>query len=325
MTAVLDPKLREVLDRSVVKGVITDEQAQALRVLYEVLELPEVAEPSEPRGRPWLRAVVAEVLGYVGGMLAATSAIVVVSQYWADLRPGARVALLGVTALALLAAGWPLRGEGRPEVARLGSFMWLLSAAALTVAAAQVGIGLLSLREESTALLTASSSAVYAGALWWWRRRTLQQLAAFAAVCATGVSGLAVIEAGLATWGGLLVWGLGVAWLLLAWGRVIKPVDSAFVIGAAASLLGPLVGAGDVHLWQLLIGLATAAALIALSVALRRMPLLGLGVAGLFVFIPRVIFGYFGEALGAPLALFLTGVLLIAGSLATLRIRPREG
>jgi hypothetical protein len=322
MTAVLDPKLREVLDRSVMKGVITDEQAQALRMLYEVLELPEAPER---HGRPWLRAVMAEVLGYVGGMLAVTSAIVVVSQYWADLLPGARVGLLGVTALALLAAGMPLRGEGRPEIARLGSFLWLLSAAALAVGAAQVGLGLLSLREESVALLTASSSAVYAGALWGWRRRTLQQLALFAAVCATGVSGLAVVEVGLATWGGLLVWGLGLAWLLLAWGRVIEPVDSGFVIGAAGSLLGPLVGAGDMHRWLLLIGLVTSAALVAASVGLRRVPLLGIGVAGLFVFIPRVIFSYFGEALGAPLALFITGVLLVAGSLATLRLRPKGG
>lgn len=321
MTTALDPRMSKVLDRSVFEGVITAEQADALRDRYETEEPPGVSPAVA--SRPRLPAVVAEVLGYVGGMLAVTSAIIVVSRYWADLLAGSRVALLGVTALALLAAGWPLHGEGRPELARLGSFMWLLSAAAFAFGVVQVGVGVLALREESTALLTASSSAVYAGALWGLRRRTLQQLAAFAAICFTGIAGLAVVEAWLATWGGLLVWGLGVAWLLLAWGHVIKPVESAFVIGAAASLLGPLVGAGDVHLWQLLLGLATAIALIAASVALGRTPLLGLGVVGLFVFIPQVIFGYFGEALGAPLALFLTGVLLVAGSLATLRMRPK--
>jgi hypothetical protein len=317
-------RLRDTLERAVRLGVITDKQAEAILALETgAVEAGAPSEPLPPHARPLhVRAVVAEVLGYVGAALATASAVIVVSQFWADLRPGARVALLGVVAVALWAAGVPLRDVDRPTIARLGSFLWALSAGAFAFCAFLVGEDLLSLEERDAMLLAAWSTTGYAGVLWWRRPLALQQIAAFIGLGFALVATLLTIEQSLESWVGLAVWALGVAWLLLAWGQLPRPVTVAWVLGAIAALWGPLnADIADVR-WELLLGLATAAALVAVSVALRRTVLLALGVIGLFVYIPAVVFTFFGDELGAPVALFITGVLLVALALLLARVRP---
>ncbi|MDX1657582.1 MAG: hypothetical protein R3343_02065 [Nitriliruptorales bacterium] len=67
---------------------------------------------------------------------------------------------------------------------------------------------------------------------------------------------------------------------------------------------------------------ATAAGLVAASIPLRRTLLLGLGTAGLFVYVPRIVFTWFGDTLGPPVALFVTGVILMSIALALTRLQP---
>lgn len=79
---------------------------------------------------------------------------------------------------------------------------------------------------------------------------------------------------------------------------------------------------GDQMPWPVL-GLVAGLLLMAGSVWLRETVLLGLGVAGLFVYIPMTIFELFGESLGVPVALLITGLVLLAVVAATVRLRPQ--
>jgi hypothetical protein len=72
------------------------------------------------------------------------------------------------------------------------------------------------------------------------------------------------------------------------------------------------------------IGLLAGLGLMAISVRLDQNVLLGLGVAGLFVYIPMIIFEWFGESLGVPVALLIAGVILIGVVVATVRLRARR-
>jgi hypothetical protein len=62
----------------------------------------------------------------------------------------------------------------------------------------------------------------------------------------------------------------------------------------------------------------------ALSVILNQTVLLGMGVAGLFVYIPATIFEVFGETLGVPVALLITGLILLGVVVVTVRLRTRQ-
>jgi uncharacterized membrane protein len=310
------PALRETLERAVGLGLISHEQAAAILAL----EVPGAVMPAAQGMR--VRPVVAEALGYIGAVLTLVSAVIITSQFWADLRPGARVGLLAVATAALLAAGTPLEGGGR-AAARLGSFLWALSAAGFAFCVTLVGHELLSLPADRTAALAAWSTTLFSGVLWLRRPRTLQQTACFIGVVSGAVATLMLIERSLASWAGLAVWALGLAWLLLAWGEVVRPAGVGYTLGSLAALAGPVgtrLGAGR---WELLIGLVTAGALVVASILVRRTLLLGLGVVGLFFYIPAAVFAFFGDTLGAPVALFVAGVGLVAISLLLPRLGAR--
>lgn len=126
--------------------------------------------------------------------------------------------------------------------------------------------------------------------------RALQEVAVVVGLAACSVT---LADVSLEAWGGLLVRSIGVAWFVLAWAGLVRPVRTGQVAGAVAALLGPLmmVGAGR---GGLVLGVVTAAALVAASVGLRETVLSGLGVLGLFVFIPQTVSEFFGDQLGAP-------------------------
>lgn len=312
-----DGRLRHTLDEARARGIINDEQRR------ELVALGTGEPPPTAGGR--LRPLVAEAIGYVGGALALVAALVLAEQFWADLRPWARVSLLGVSAASLLAAGMVARGPEGP-LARLRGFLWALSAAAV---GGTVGVGSSEysrLTGEEIAFVVGLGVATYGTALWRIRVAGLQQLVVFAGLVTATLAGLAALDPSLASMMGVAAWGLGTAWALLAWAGWIRPLRTGVAAGAAAALLVPFVtsaafGSG----WTLALGLVTAAVLVALSVPLRQTFLLVLGVLGIFLYVPRIIFQYFGETLGAPVSLLLTGIVLVAVALTVARARQVEG
>src|SRR4051794_41907844 len=99
-----DAHVRDLLDRAVAAGVLTAEQAAAVAAL----------DPA-PGADGRRGAVLAEVLGYVGGTLAVGAALFLGAELWDVLGPWPRVLLLAAVAVACVGAGAVLGGrDGAP-------------------------------------------------------------------------------------------------------------------------------------------------------------------------------------------------------------------
>ncbi len=121
---------------------------------------------------------------------------------------------------------------------------------------------------------------------------------------------------------GMALAGLGAFWVLLTWAGIFEPRRASFALGSVGLLLVAFPEGGELP-WPL-IGLVAGLGLMALSVALSETVLLGLGVAGLFVYIPLTIFELFGESLGVPVALLITGLVLLGVVVVTVRLRSQR-
>lgn len=317
VTLAESPTVRDVLARAVTDGIVSRDQADRILLLAGSEE-----SARAPAGR--LRAHVAEALGYVGAALVAIAALVTVQQFWADMTAGAHTALLAVVAVVLLVAGAFLHAEAGTPIGRLGSFLWLLGVAATAGTAATFAEDVLELEEAALGVATTAPPTVVAFALWSLRQRSLQQLAVLVGLAATSATLLALVDVTLEDWGGLMVWTLGLVWIVLARLDVVQPRRTGLFAGAVATLLGPLLMFGSSQRVGIVLGIATAATLVAASVLWRQTVLLGLGVLGLFVFVPTGVFEFFGDDLGAPVALMLSGLLLLGVALAVARMRIRD-
>ena len=227
----LQPPLRDLLDRAVAAGILSTDQAAAVAALD--------AQPAAGARRG---AVLAEVLGYVGGALAVVAALFLGAELWDELGPWPRVLLLAAVAAACLVGGAALGGrEGAPG--RLGGFLW---AAAVVAVAGTAGVGadgLFDVRPGTAALVAAGAALVVAAVLWWLRPAVLQHVATFTAAAATLLTALDRIGDGSFDWGGPLLWGFGLAWLAasaLPAGGVWRPAEPGWVLGALAVVVGPL-------------------------------------------------------------------------------------
>lgn len=318
--------LADALERAVDRGVITPEQATAIVAAEsghgEVSAA--VAGADEVAGHRGVGPLVAEALGYVGVALATIATILVAQRSWAELEPWARVGLLALLSVGLLALGLVLRPSSGP-VARVRGLAWLLSVVALAATLAVAGEEYLDLVPERLTAAVASTCALYATVLWWLWARTLQQLAVFVAVTVAASTGVVAVDRSLTVFVGLTVWSIGVAWIALTWGQVVRPLRAGYVLGAIAVVIGPRLSFEEV-LWPLALGVVSGVLLIVASMVLRAPILLGAGVVGLFIHVPLAVFEVFGDTLGAPVSLFITGVVLVAVALVLARLRPgRQG
>jgi hypothetical protein len=178
------------------------------------------------------------------------------------------------------------------------------------------------LPDDGTALLCSAIVLVYAIPLWAWSRSALQHAVTFVAMLATAVTSLLQAEHVEAPYFGLLVWGIGLAWACLAWGEVVPPRWTGYALASIALLVGPNIFAiDDLRVVGLALGLITAAALIVAAVTLRTTLLLWFGALGVFVFVPQAIFRFFGDTLGAPVALLISGIVVLASGLVIPRLR----
>ena len=299
--------------RWVEAGVIGREQGDAI-LAFE-------GGDGGPGGR---RAVVVEVLGYLGGVLALVAGFVLGAESWSQLGHWGRVAVLAVVVGVLLGAGGRLRGGGGRVLPRLASVLWLGAVAAFAGLLAVLAGGDGSDALDAPSLWVAGGSLALAGGLWALERRVLQQVALFAALVATMVA--AGDQAGW-SWEtvegyGFLV--LGAGWLELGRRGLVEPRRTSEALGALALVSGPEVlagagvGPGDRGLW---LGLGVAVGLIVVGSALRRNVPLGIGAASMVVFLGQVA-GEYWRDLGAPLAILLVGLGLVAAAVVVARLRP---
>ncbi|HVN52322.1 MAG TPA: DUF2157 domain-containing protein [Acidimicrobiales bacterium] len=304
-----------LLDRAVGAGIITADQANAIAAL----ESPPAGAGAPPPPLPSARRVpiVAEILGYLGAVLAIVGVMILVGQFWDRMASWSRLSLLGVAAVALWAAGATLDEDADPALWRLRQFLWLLSAGALAGFTGVLCDQVFSWIPQAVVLAIGLVTATYGALLWRLHDRPAQQV--------TVVGGLVAVIVGALAWRngagavGLGLWGLGVLWTALGLADLLPPRLVAVALGPALVLVGAGVTGASWESAAPILGLTSAAALLAVGVARRTFVVTGLGVVGIFVYLPWTAGRFFANTIGVPIILVATGAALLVVTLLLLR------
>jgi Predicted membrane protein (DUF2157) len=305
------------LQRATESGVVTADQVAALLALAAAPPPPARAGGRALRGAP----VVIEIVGYLGAVLGMIGAAMLVGQFWDDMASWSRLALMGALTVGLWGAGAVVDESADAVLWRLRGFLWLLSSAAAAFFAGLLAADVFDWDPEPVALFVGSATALYAASLWRLRDRPAQYLAFVAGVIAALAGASAWIDGpGMV---GLVLWALGAVWLVVGWRRIVVPAAIALVAAPGLMLVAAGVTGGSWESLAPLFGLVTAAGLLVGGTVLKEFLITGVGVAGVFVYLPMSGAEYFGETIGVPIVLLATGVLLIV--LMVLLLRREAG
>jgi hypothetical protein len=272
----------------------------------------EAPPETSPHGRI---SLLTEAVGYVGAVLMLAGAGAAIAQGWGDLAEGARLASLVGSALFFLGIGFFARRSSEPALVRLSSVVWLLSTIAVAGALAELS-SILEASDETAFLVVAAGMVAWAGALYAAQRLVLQHVALYAGVLMTGLASVQRIDPGAEPWvGAVVAWAIGLGWLALGRRRLVTPWWVAIPLGMLTTLIAPSAIAESSFAAMFLVGIGTAAGVMAFSVHGRFAPGLALGALGLFAYVTGAVVHYFGDSLGVPVALAITGgvILVIAG------------
>ena len=280
-------------------------------------------------GEPGTRRIslVTEAVAYIGVILLLAGGAAAIGQRWNGIPSWGHVGVCAGVAVFFLLAGIIGRRVREPAIQRLVGVVWFLSVAGV---AGAVGLATHEVYGNNNAAVTAIAVGlavtVYSAALWLVRRRALQNLALFAGlvVIILGIVGIIVTVAGgarSARWlaFALALWVFGLAWAGLGWQRYVEPLWVTIPCGVILALIAPSFAAGH-YGWVYVIGIATAAAMMAASVPLRNVPLLALGTLAMFSYVTSAVVRYLHESLGVPSALAITGVLIIGLAVVSARL-----
>lgn len=302
------------LQRWVDGGLITAEQAAS------ILAVEEGEKPPEEKVPPSVSRATA-ALAFLGGSVAIVGVFVAASRYWSNLGAAARLGLVGAVTALLLVGGWLAHRAGRPGLRPLAGFLWLLSAAGVAFFVGLTARDALDLNMRTAFLLAGLATAACGFALWRVRPAAMQEIPVFFGLALAVEAAIHHLPGPPSEYAGLPLWGLGAIWLVLAWGGFQPGRRSAFALGCVGLLIGAEFLAASRGGPGLGVGIATAIGLMAASMALGSMLLLGFGAAGVLLFLPQIVFKYFGDTLGAPLALVTIGAALLGGALLTARLK----
>lgn len=314
------PSLSGLLQIWVDAGLITAEQSEEIR-RHE-------AGPHERRAALALApavpdgpSLVVEALGYLGGVVMAVGALILVGMWWSDLSVTLRLVLVGLTAIALVGAGLALPERLGEAAGRLRAALWavgvLASGGFFTVLATDA----LHLQDEDALILVGPATALVAGVLWWLHRAWLNQLALFGAVV------LSAVAVGLQVSGpdsrvpAATVWLVAVAWAAVAWFGWIEPRITGVALGALGAVFGSLFINGDLGI---ALALLTAVATVALALWERSLPWLGVGAIAMLYASPRAAVEWFPGRLSAALTLIVTGAALVGAAVWVARHRAQQ-
>lgn len=320
------PDLRKQLDRWVADGLMDAGQAQRIEAAevqraeaagaqrIEAAGVRRAGTGTAPRRAGGRIPLIAEALGYVGGVLAVVASFVSVSRLWPHIPVGAQLAFAAFAAAVLGVAASVMRVGEEPAFARLRSFLWFLSTAGVATFMGVLADQVWHLGLISSLLVTAVVTDAYAVLAWWRTRASLQHLTAFCLTAAAVAFGITRFAPGLDLWGpGLGVWVLSAAWGIAVHRGYLRPVAAGYVAAGAGLLVGAMMtmqeAAGHV------LAQATVAGLLVAGVALRRLWLVALGAVGVIVVVPETASRYLPGSIAVPLAILVVGLALIGVAL----------
>lgn len=247
-----------LLDRWEGAGLVSAEQRAAIVALEEARR-PEL-RPATPRG-----PVIAEVLGYLGAVLALVGVGIVVAR--ANFTDAQGALLAGVLGVALAALSLAVPEERGGPWWRFRQVLGLLGLAGLVVAAGLVVGGVQHASPETTVLACGVVGAIGGAALHARRNRPLLLAATFAGLVAAVTAAVAPHnEAGWFT--ALALAALAAIWGTAAWRGLLPPRWLAVALGTGLAIFAAApIGASHMIVgW----GLATVVAGLALLTGHRR-------------------------------------------------------
>lgn len=311
--------LEEELSRWVELGLISDDQAVRIRAVETGEPVPAAAPEPGP-------SLVGEALGYVGGALVVVASLLLVGRFWEDLGQGARLALVGSAAALLVGVGFAVPAVPGTAGARLRSAVWALSTAAWTGFVGLLAFETLDWEDERAAFTMLAAGAAQAAVLWSWDRAPVQQVVLFVGLCTSSAWGVLLLTPDDSDWSGLAgvaVVVVSAAWILLGVTARLRPRELTELLGALGAVIGATVcqASGD---WGRVVALLVLAGVIALAVRLNRLLLLAVATLGMFLVVPNVVDTWFPGEVAAPLALLVSGAVLVLLALRAARSRPRR-
>ena len=304
------------------QSLLDHEQVQTIR-LFE--EHERVAGPRIP--------LITEVVAYVGAALAMGAIFALVVPHWEDISHGQKLLGSALIAVALVVAGAFLRNMQEPAVRRLAGVLWTLGIGAMTGFMALAFFDVAPGQDPApwSVFVIGVTVAVVAGVMLFFLASTLVLVAMFAGtLTAVFGAGFWAIDAGW-SWledrgqlPGVVILLVSLAFLLAGTRDVLKPRTSAMTLGAVGMVFAPLFAMDPPGFGQLL-GVGVAIALLAASVWQRSTPMLIAGAIGLFFYLVSAIVYFLSDSVGTPIALLLSGVVLMGVAVGTARLKRFTG
>ena len=237
--------VEEALGRWVDAGLLDSDRAELIRafeVTQSSLSVVDTVRSSERRV-----PLVAEALGYLGGVLGIVGLVMLISRYWGDMSDVVRL-MVSVSGMVLgIVAGAVVPAAEDSALTRLRWFVWMVATAAAGVVGGVVVHDLMGRddwrQETQVALGVAIAVAVVSACLWWWRERPIQQVTMIAGA---GVAvGCAVAQVSGTGPTGAAVWGFGL--LVIAVGAATRApsVVVSVTAGAAIVIIGAAMAADE--------------------------------------------------------------------------------
>jgi len=296
------------------EGLISDDEADAIR-RYEI-------------GREPTHGGVREVLGYIGAILVLIAGFVLVSEIWADMKRGGRIAVSGLAAAILIGAGASLVGGATRPTRRMGEVALMLGAAPLGLA-----VGLTfgdPSNEEPLATMAFAAAFVYSAVVYRWHPSWAQHIALVASAIGGAVSlGIAVTTENMFLSAGLLII-VGGALLAASWRgwlppRMLSEVGAIVALGLASVFIIGDLGSNTVAGRLAMVAcIAAASCLIAAGVYLDRVVLITGGALGLLGYLPVFIDEVVPGDAGGPVSLLAAGLVLIGSAVLLTRRQQRR-
>ena len=266
-------------------------------------------------------SLVTEALAYVGAILVLAGGGAAVAQRWDDLGAWAHVSVFAGTAAFFLVVGVLLFAVHDAAVQRLVGVLWFLSSVGVGVAAGHRGVrGLRRARRARSPVDRPGDGRLRGravagpppGAA---ERRPLRRSRPHRhRRDPRGRPGPARRWSRPSRCGSS-----GSGWALLGWRRYVEPLWVSLPLGVLLALVAPAVAVYD-YGWMYAVAIATAAVVMTLSVPLHNTPLLGVGTVGMFGYVTATVVRYFGDSLGVPAALAITGVVILVLAVVTARL-----
>jgi hypothetical protein len=298
-------------------GLLEEGQAERLLAFERERREPLAPAPERPG--------VLEALLYLGFAVAGAGVFFFVVQQWPDLEAWARVVVVGVPAALALAAGGGMSLSGEPGIRRGGNVAWLLATAltggTIAVLFNEYGPGDWIGDEHWMLAVTGIATLVLALALWALTPSHAQVVAVGGASFFFGMAMGAWPDEFSNRIAGLTVAAAGVAVLALVEASLFRPRASARIAGSILVGLGTFIAGREAMLaWEFL-AFAAGGGLVALGVWRASFTYVAAGIITLLVSLIAFMFEHFEDRIGAPLALMLSGGLLVAAVLALVQFR----